>query len=182
MMNKTIVRTSTQKDHRNQNQNLEDGSDRQTKKESSRVHVSTCPSLQRDSETREYTKADNGLSHNLRLAPLRAPRARWSRVNCGGGSWCHKTHQCGSTAPGSARCSLKDGAKRHSNRAPGLVRASHSVQPVRRPGRPGRLSCACIRSPRRGYLCVRWCVAVSTAPWVPWAPCSKCDKPGPLSG
>ena len=39
-----------------ESQNLEDGSDRQTKKESSRVHVSTC--LQRDSETREYTKAD----------------------------------------------------------------------------------------------------------------------------
>ena len=41
--------------------------DRPSKKESDRVHVSTC--LQRDSETREYTKADNGLSHNL--APLR---------------------------------------------------------------------------------------------------------------
>jgi hypothetical protein len=53
MMNKTNIDES------------KDGSDRQTKKESSRVHVSTC--LQRDSETREYTKADNGLSHNLAL-------------------------------------------------------------------------------------------------------------------
>jgi hypothetical protein len=42
--------------------------DRETKKESSRVRVSTC--LQRDSETREYTKADYRLSHNL--APLQA--------------------------------------------------------------------------------------------------------------
>ena len=58
MMNKTSI---------DESQNLEDGSDRETKKESDRVHVSTC--LQRDSETREYTKADNGLSHNL--APLR---------------------------------------------------------------------------------------------------------------
>ncbi len=63
MMNKTSIDES-------QNLNLEDGSDRQTKKESDRVHVSTC--LQRDSETREYTKADNGLSHNLAL-PLLAP-------------------------------------------------------------------------------------------------------------
>ena len=54
MMNKTSI---------DESQNLEDGSDRETKKESDRVHVSTC--LQRDSETREYTKADNGLSHNL---------------------------------------------------------------------------------------------------------------------
>ena len=42
--------------------------DRETKKESNSVHVSTR--LQRDSETREYTKAHNGLSHNLALPPL----------------------------------------------------------------------------------------------------------------
>ena len=59
MMNKTSI---------DESQNLEDGSDRETKKESDRVHVSTC--LQRDSETREYTKADTGLSHNLALPQL----------------------------------------------------------------------------------------------------------------
>ncbi len=39
--------------------------DRPSKKESNSVHVSMR--LQRDSETREYTKAHNGLSHNLAL-------------------------------------------------------------------------------------------------------------------
>ena len=65
MMNKTSI---------DESQNLEDGSDRETKKESDRVHVSTC--LQRDSETREYTnivtKAHIGLSHNLALPRLLA--------------------------------------------------------------------------------------------------------------
>ena len=64
MMNKTDI---------DESQNLEDGtchgSDRQTKKESDRVRVSTY--LQRDSETREYTKAHNGLSHNLALPDSR---------------------------------------------------------------------------------------------------------------
>ena len=67
MMNKTSI---------DESQNLEDGSDRETKKESDRVHVSTC--LQRDSETREYTKAHNGLSHNLAL-----PRCRDVQVGRG---------------------------------------------------------------------------------------------------
>ena len=64
-----LVQHHEQTKHLEKSQNLEDGSDRETKKESDRVHVSTC--LQRDSETREYTKAHNGLSHNLAL-----PRTR----------------------------------------------------------------------------------------------------------
>ena len=55
-----------------ESQNLQNGTTRRTKEKSRRVHVSTC--LQRDSETvtREYTKADNGLSHNLALPCLLA--------------------------------------------------------------------------------------------------------------
>ncbi len=68
-----------QKDHRNQNQNLEDGSDRQTKQVSNSVHVSTC--LQRDNETREHTKADNGLSHNLALPRAAASASKFGSTS-----------------------------------------------------------------------------------------------------
>ena len=60
MMNKTNI---------DESQNLQDGTTDSLKKESDSVHVSTR--LQRDSETREYTKADTGLSHNLALPPRR---------------------------------------------------------------------------------------------------------------
>jgi hypothetical protein len=64
-MNKTDI---------DESQNLQDGTTDGLKEKSGRVRVST--SLQRDSETREYTKADNGLSHNLAL-----PQFDFSLVN-----------------------------------------------------------------------------------------------------
>ena len=63
MMNKTSIDES-------QNPESTGRNDRPSKKESNSVHVSTR--LQRDSETREHTKADTGLSHNLALPRLLA--------------------------------------------------------------------------------------------------------------